>query len=116
MLHTMSRPLFFCLCTTLFASLAYGTPLSEKQKRDFIGVGLITCAEEQRRAPGAQYVTPSEISTYCNCYMTRLANLVSVEEMLRVAQTRNPELMRPATEKASYACLAQMTSGMGTRY
>jgi len=93
--------MFFCMCA---APYSFATPLSEQAKNSF-AIGLVpACVRDQRQEPTNKTMTDAQLTEYCRCIATSLSNVLSVEDVNRLLQTKNNEHFRSRLEGAGYSC------------
>jgi hypothetical protein len=83
---------------------AYGTPMPEQTRKNFVNSGVQTCLFMKRQDPMSKHMTESELNEYCYCYMNRVADLITLETITRAEQTMDFSPLVPAFETARSYC------------
>lgn len=94
-----------CAFTGIGPASAEENPLpSEELKTAFIKKGAESCIAKQKQAPVSSLFSDEQNSQYCFCVMTRSMDLITLEDMARVAETHNFTALRPIAEIAGNYC------------
>lgn len=81
----------------------------ESWKAIFIKSGVQSCLVKQRQDPMSKYMTEAQLNEYCNCAMTRVSYLITLED---VGRESNAHLV-PAMETASKYCIQMLGKKWG---
>lgn len=107
------RRFILALVLVAASNIALATPLSEQEKKDFVRVSVTSCLAKQREDRMSKYTSDSQKNEYCYCYGKKVAELVSIEDVGRVFQTKSIESMRPSIDAATTYCVQRLTKEWG---
>ena len=99
------RSPFIALFVLASCATAQATPLSPSDKAALLKGTNDSCLENQVKDATNKAMTVGQLQTYCNCYATAFAEVMSVEDLEKNKDSLTPEIKTKAGE-LSQKCAA----------
>jgi hypothetical protein len=99
------RSVLIALFALASCAAAQATPLTPADKASLISGTNNSCLENQVKDATNKALTVGQLQTYCNCYATAFAEVMSVEDLDKNKDGLTPEISKKAGE-LSQKCAA----------
>jgi hypothetical protein len=99
------RSVLIALFALASCAAAQATPLTPADKASLISGTNNSCLENQVKDATNKALTVGQLQTYCNCYATAFAEVMSVEDLDKNKDSLTPEIKTKAGE-LSQKCAA----------
>ena len=107
------RNLVIIFLTLGMGITAYGAPMPEQYRTNFIKGSVQSCLTTMQNAPLSKHLTDVQRIEYCNCAVTRAADAISLEDLQRVIQTKSNEHLQPVMQASGNYCMGMLSKKWG---
>lgn len=95
-------------------SLAWSTPLSDVDTKEFIAATGASCMNGLRKEGATTVFSETQVTQYCSCFANRLAELTTYDDVKRYSETKDVSVNAKARKRAREFCAKRLSSPLAT--
>jgi hypothetical protein len=92
-------------CLMIAPIAVFATPLSSKEKLDFVRSASASCIAKQNANRNLSAKEKDGINLYCTCHASTLSSLVTTEELLEFSKGLTPSQFSTKVAEARKQCI-----------